>query len=119
MTTELIGFFDGKGRAEAEMEEELPWASREVLVGAGFSEKSDVYSFGIVLWEIMQTEPSLPFAGLLPDEVRVTSGSSTRVLLHELSSPPRGVTLVWWCWRRARCRLSVETRSSKRASKAI
>lgn len=69
MTTELIGFFIGEERDEEDAEEELPWASREVLAGAGFSEKSDVYSFGIVLWEIMQKDSSLPYAGLLPSQV--------------------------------------------------
>lgn len=71
MTTELIGFYTGEERGEEEWEEETPWASREVLAGAGFSEKSDVYSFGIVLWEIMQKEPSLPYASLLPSQVFV------------------------------------------------
>lgn len=71
ITTELIGFFNGEDRVEEEFEKELPWASREVLAGAGFSEKSDVYSFGIVLWEIMQKDPSLPYAGLLPSQVCV------------------------------------------------
>lgn len=69
MTNELISFFTGDDRTQEEVENELPWASREVLAGAGFSEKSDVYSFGIVLWEIMQKDPSLPYAGLLPSEV--------------------------------------------------
>lgn len=69
MTTELIGFFIAEEGEEEEAEEELAWASREVLAGAGFSEKSDVYSFGIVLWEIMQKDSSLPYAGLLPSEV--------------------------------------------------
>ncbi|CAM9329340.1 unnamed protein product [Ectocarpus fasciculatus] len=69
MTTELIDFFTGDERAEEEAEKELPWASREVLAGAGFSEKSDVYSFGIVLWEMMQKDPSLPYANLLPSQV--------------------------------------------------
>eukprot|EP00903_Cladosiphon_okamuranus_P006604 g6451.t1 len=69
MTTELISFFNHEERAEEELESELPWASREVLAGAGFSEKSDVYSFGIVLWELMQKEPCLPYAGLLPSQV--------------------------------------------------
>lgn len=69
ITTELIGIYTGEERVEEEFEEELPWASREVLAGAGFSEKSDVYSFGIILWEIMQKEPSLPYAGLLPSQV--------------------------------------------------
>lgn len=70
VTTELIGFYTGEERVEEEFEE-LPWASREVLAGAGFSEKSDVYSFGIILWEIMQKDPSLPYAGLLPIQVCV------------------------------------------------
>lgn len=48
----------------------LLWESREVLAGAGFCEKSDVCSFGIVLWEIMQPDGSLPYAGLQPDQVR-------------------------------------------------
>lgn len=69
MTTELIDFFTGDERAEEQAEKELPWASREVLAGAGFSEKSDVYSFGIVFWEIMQKDPSLPYANLLPSQV--------------------------------------------------
>ncbi|CBJ30511.1 Zn binding domain-containing protein [Ectocarpus siliculosus] len=69
MTTELIDFFTGDKRAEEQAEKELPWASREVLAGAGFSEKSDVYSFGIVFWEIMQKDPSLPYANLLPSQV--------------------------------------------------
>lgn len=73
MTTELISFFNGEERAEEDIEDGLPWASREVLAGAGFSEKSDVYSFGIVLWELMQEDPCLPYAGLLPSEVRVGS----------------------------------------------
>ncbi|CAB1118764.1 unnamed protein product [Ectocarpus sp. CCAP 1310/34] len=68
MTTELIDFFTGDERAEKQAEKELPWASREVLAGAGFSEKSDVYSFGIVLWEIMQKDPSLPYANLSPSQ---------------------------------------------------
>lgn len=79
ITTELIGYFEGEERAEEQAEEELPWTSREVLAGAGFSQKSDVYSFGIVLWEIMQKEPRLPYAGLLPSEVRVASRSSNHV----------------------------------------
>lgn len=70
MTTEMIAFFLGKeGDAEEQEEEGLPWASREVLAGAGFSEKSDVYSFGIVLWELMQTDGSMPYAGLTSSEV--------------------------------------------------
>lgn len=71
MTTELIGFYTGEERVEEEFEEELPWASREVLAGGGFSEKSDVYSFGIIVWEIMQKDPSLPYAGLQPSQVCV------------------------------------------------
>lgn len=70
MTTEIIAFFQGKEADGEEQEEEiLPWASREVLAGAGFSEKSDVYSFGIVLWEMMQTDGAKPYAGLTPNEV--------------------------------------------------
>eukprot|EP00752_Nemacystus_decipiens_P009411 g8414.t1 len=69
MTTELISFFNGEEHAEEEIEDGLPWASREVLAGAGFSEKSDVYSFGMVLWELMQKDPCLPYAGLLPSQV--------------------------------------------------
>ena len=76
MTTELIGYFEGEERADKQAEEELPWMSREVLAGAGFGEKSDVYSFGIILWEIMQKEPCLPYAGLGPGEVRVDPCSS-------------------------------------------
>lgn len=69
MTTELIGFYTGEERVEEEFEKELPWASREVLAGGGFSEKSDVYSFGIIMWEVMQKDPSLPYAGLQPSQV--------------------------------------------------
>ena len=79
MTTELIGYFKGKELADELAEEELPWTSREVLAGAGFSEKSDAYSFGIILWEIMQNEPCLPYAGLLPSQVRVASCSRNHV----------------------------------------
>lgn len=69
MTTEMISFL---GEEESDQEDDdkgLPWASREVLAGAGFSEKSDVYSFGIVLWEIMQADGSLPYDGLSPGQV--------------------------------------------------
>lgn len=79
MTTELIGYCEGEERADEQAEEELPWTSREVLAGAGFSQKSDVYSFGIILWELMQKEPCLPYAGLVPSEVRVACCSSNHV----------------------------------------
>ena len=69
MTTEMIAFFLGQDNNEEHEEEGLPWASREVLAGAGFSEKSDVYSFGIILWEMMQKDGSIPYAGLTPNEV--------------------------------------------------
>lgn len=75
MTAELIGRFEGEERADKKAEEELPWTSREVLAGAGFSQKSDVYSFGIILWEIMQKKPCLPYAGLLPNEVSLSPAS--------------------------------------------
>lgn len=69
MTTEMMSLL-GDEDSDAEDEDKgLPWASREVLAGAGFSEKGDVYSFGIVLWEIMQADGSLPYAGLLPGQV--------------------------------------------------
>lgn len=70
MTTEMIAFFQGKeGEEEQQEQETVPWASREVLAGAGFSEKSDVYSFGIILWEMMQKDGSKPYAGLTSSEV--------------------------------------------------
>lgn len=118
MTTELIAFFDGKGRAEQDLEEELPWVSREVLAGAGFSEKSDVYSYGVVLWEIMQTEPSLPYAGLLPDEVRVRVRLNPPVVPKARGLGSRRVdawTVVFWR-RSCFCGLSPGTRSSRLAS---
>ena len=76
MTTEIIAFFQGREDDEEDQEEEsLPWASREVLAGAGFSEKSDVYSFGIILWEMMQTDGARPYKGLTPTEVGGVRGS--------------------------------------------
>lgn len=86
MTTELISFFNSEERAEEEIEDGLPWASREVLAGAGFSEKSDVYSFGIVLWELMQKDPCLPYAGLLPSQVSVGSLVSKHHGSHAMNS---------------------------------
>lgn len=68
MTTEMMSLCEEHFDADDD-EKGLPWASREVLAGAGFSEKSDVYSFGIVLWEIMEADGSLPYAGLLPGQV--------------------------------------------------
>lgn len=69
MTTEMLSFSSEEGSDAGDEDKGLPWASREVLAGAGFSEKSDVYSFGIVLWEIMQADGSLPYAGLVPGQV--------------------------------------------------
>lgn len=54
---------------EPDADKGLSWVSREVLAGAGFGEESDVYSFGIVLWEIMQGDGSLPYAGLSTEQV--------------------------------------------------
>ena len=93
MTTELIGYFEGEERADEQAEEELPWTSREVLAGAGFSEKSDVYSFGIILWELMQKEPGLPYAGLVPSEVRVCVAA----FLLEHPCLPRFKSLAFVC----------------------
>lgn len=82
MTTEMLKFFTGHVQTEEEADEELLWASREVLAGAGFSEKSDVYSFGIVLWEIMQTDGTLPYAGMAPKDVSAHGGSRNEQGCH-------------------------------------
>ncbi|CAM9964972.1 unnamed protein product [Ectocarpus sp. 12 AP-2014] len=97
MTTELIDFFTGDERAEEQAEKELPWASREVLAGAGFSEKSDVYSFGIVLWEIMQKEPSLPYANLSPSQVVGAKYNGEGPLIPE-DCPVAISRLMKSCW---------------------
>lgn len=73
MTRELVGYATEEEHAS---DSSLLWKAREVLAGAAFSDRSDVYSFGIVLWEIMQEDGSLPYAGLLPGEVRPRSTCS-------------------------------------------
>lgn len=73
MTRELVSYATDEGHAT---DNSLLWKAREVLAGAAFSDRSDVYSFGIVLWEIMQEDGFLPYAGLLPGEVRPCSTCS-------------------------------------------
>ena len=73
MTSEILSCFNTDDEDEPS-ENDLLWASREVLAGGGFSEKSDVYSFGIVLWEIMQADGSLPYEGLPPSKVQLLTG---------------------------------------------
>lgn len=68
MTKEMVGH-DSEEDEEEEFKNSKLWVSREVLGGAGFGESSDVYSFGIVLWEIVEGDGTLPFAGLSPEEV--------------------------------------------------
>eukprot|EP00903_Cladosiphon_okamuranus_P014963 g13850.t1 len=96
-TTELIGFFEGEERADQQAEEELPWTSREVLAGAGFSQKSDVYSFGIILWELLQKEPCLPYAGLVPSEVVGAKYSGEGLPIPE-DCPVAIARLMKSCW---------------------
>ncbi|CAN0087489.1 unnamed protein product, partial [Discosporangium mesarthrocarpum] len=97
MTMEMIVHCRSDNQAEQASDEGVIWESRELLAGAGFSEKSDVYSFGIIMWEILQKDGALPYAGLLASEVLGAKYTGKNPPIPK-NCPPTLATLMGRCW---------------------